>query len=149
MGVLCLAVGAAFLATSAIESSRPMPPVNVLLKDSRIGGKGGVFYDFLAIQNNSADNVTVVVVIKTPLDTSERLSAPVTVCGGCKTTVEIREIQPLPGQNMDYYANAIENPDYARAEYPPTFLTSFALPIGFGTIAIALILLAYSRAHRS
>jgi hypothetical protein len=148
IGVLCLAIGAALLVTSASNSSRPTPPVDVLLKDSRIGGKGGAYYDYLVIQNHSAGNVTVVVVIKTPLDTSERVSAPVTVCGGCKATVEIKEVQPLPDQNLDYYTNAIENPDYVRAEYPPTILTSFALPVGFSAIAIGLILLAYSRTHR-
>lgn len=150
IGVLCLAIGAAVLVTSAIDSNRPMPPVDVLLKESTIGGKGGVYYDFLVIQNHSAHNVTVVVVIKTPLDSSQRVSAPVTVCGGCKTTVEIREVQPLPDQNMDYYTNAILNPDYARTEYPPTLLTNitnFALPIGFGAIAIGLALLGYSRTH--
>jgi hypothetical protein len=151
IGVLCLATGAALLVTSAIQSNRPMPPVVVLLNESRIGGKGGVYYDFLVIQNHSTENVTVVVVIKTPLDNSERISAPVTVCGGCKTTVEIREVQPLPDQNMDYYANAIENPDYAYAEYPPTVfstLTNLALPLGFGALATGLILLAYSRERR-
>jgi hypothetical protein len=151
IGVLCLGIGAAFLVTSAIQSSRPMPPVVVLLSESRIGGKGGAYYDFLVIQNHSTENVTVVVVIKTPLDNSERVSAPVTVCGDCKTIVEIREVQPLPDQNMDYYANAIENPDYAYAEYPPTpfnSLTNFALPLGFGAMAIGLLLLAYSRERR-
>ena len=149
IGVLCLAIGAALLITSWADSSRPMPPVDVLLKESHIGTKGGVYYDFIVIQNHSAENETVVVAIKTPLDPSERLSAPVTACGGCKTTVEIKEVQPLPDQNMDYYTNAIENPDYVRAEFPPTIATTFALPLGFSAIAIGLMLLAYSRTRRS
>jgi hypothetical protein len=102
-------------------------------------------YDYLVIQNRGAESLTVIVVIKTPLDSSERTSAPFTVCGHCKTIVQIREVQPHPEQNAEYYQNAIEYPDYVRAEYPSTIVSNLALPLGLVALVVGLLILVYTR----
>lgn len=62
------------------ECPKGVPPVDGLM-------------DEIVIQNHSEQSVMAVVVIKTPLDSSHRESAPVTVCARCKVTVQIEEVQ--------------------------------------------------------
>ena len=74
-----------------------------------------------------------------------------TVCAHCSVTVQIEEVQPSPDTNMDYYLSAVENPEHIRVEYAPTPLSSFAssaYPLGFGVLALGIVLLLYCRASK-
>lgn len=128
-----------------------VPPVIVLMNESGIQTVSGIYFDEIVIQNQAAKSVAVVVVIKSPLDSSPRASAPVTVCGHCQLTVKIKEIQPAYDTNPDYYLRAVENPDYVRVEYAPTPLSTFAnasLPLGLSAAALGIVLLLYSRTSK-
>ncbi len=147
VGLVCVVVGATFLLFAALWSPG-VPPVNVVVNQSGVRVLGGVYFDEVTIQNHSRQSVMAVVVIKTLLDGSPRMSAPVTVCGQCRVTVKIEEVQPTPDMNTDYYQGAIGSPEFIRVEYAPTLLSSFAnsaFPLGFGVLALGIVLLIYRR----
>ena len=150
VGVLCVVGGSALLLFAAFWNPG-LPPVVVLMNQSGIPVVDGIYFDEITIQNQSTKSVGVVVVIKSPLDSSPRTSAPVTVCGHCQLTVKIEESQPTPDMNPDYYLRAVENPDYVRVEYAPIPLRTFAnasLPLGLSTAALGIVLLLYSRTSK-
>jgi hypothetical protein len=151
VGVVCVVSGTAMVLFAALWSPG-VPPVDILMDKSGVRAVGGIYYDEVMIQNHSEQSVMAVVVIKTPLDASQRESAPVKICGRCSVIVQIEEVQPQPDANMDYYISAVENPDYVRAEYPPNLLTNFAasaIPVGMGAIAVGIILLIYNRTREA
>jgi len=147
VGLVCVVVGAAFLLLAALWSPA-VPPVDVVFPQSGVRVVGGVYFDEVTIQNHSGQSVSAVVVIKTLLDGSPRMSAPVTVCGQCMVTVKIEEVQPTPDMNSNYYQGAIGSPQFIHVEYAPTLLSSLAnsaLPLGLGTLAPGIVLLIYRR----
>jgi hypothetical protein len=150
LGVVCVVIGAGLVLFAALWSPAA-PPVDVVLNQSGIRVFGGVYFDVITIQSHSRQNVTVVVAVKTVLDGSPRVSAPVTVCGQCAASVRIEEVQPTPDMNQDYYQGAVGTPEYVHVNYAPTLLSSFASsasPLGFGTIALGIVLLIYSRTSK-
>lgn len=150
--MIIMVAGIALAAYSVFSPTRLAPPVDVLLDQSRIIVAHGVYYDQIVVQNRAAENLTIVVVIRTPLDAAQRMSGPVPVCGLCRATVIIQEVQPQPGQNTVYYMEAVDNPVYVRSEYPPTPLTTFANlagPLGFGAFTLGILLVAYVRSRSS
>ncbi|MGD0175222.1 MAG: hypothetical protein ABSC50_00150 [Candidatus Bathyarchaeia archaeon] len=147
VGLVCVAIGAALILFAALWNPGS-PPVEVVLSQSGAQVFKGVYVDAITIQNRSGQNVTVVVLVKTVLDGFPRESAPVTVCGQCRTIVRIEEIQPTPDMNLDYYQGAINSPEYIHIGYGPTLLSSFArsaLPAGLSAVAVGLIVLIYRR----
>jgi hypothetical protein len=143
----CLIIGAA-LALYASFSTPASPPVSIVLNKTGVKVVGGVYFDMITIQNHSGQGVTVVVAVKTALDGSPRVSAPVTVCGQCTVSVMIEEVQPTPDMNPDYYQGAIGTPEYVHVNYAPTLLSSLvasALPLGFGAVALGILVLICSR----
>lgn len=146
VGLTCVLAGVVLVAFSFLGSNNAVPPVDVLLNESKVAVSHGVYYDQIEVQNRAEENVTIIVAIKTPLDAAERTSNPVTICGHCRGTATIEEVQPQPDQNSDYYLTALENPVYVRAEYPPTLIeifASFAEPIGLGVLTLGIVLLIY------
>ena len=146
VGIVCVIIGATFLLLAAFWTPAS-PPVYVVLNQSEVKVLGGIYFDVIAVQNHSGQNVTVVVVVKTALDGSPRVSAPVMVCGHCTVSVMIEEVQPAPDMNSDYYQGAIGTPEYIHVNYAPTLLSSFAasvLPLGFSVIALGIVLLLYN-----
>ncbi len=147
VGLVCVIVGATFLLFGALWSPG-VPPVDVVFAQSGARVVGGIYYDEITIQNHSGQSVMAVVLIKTLLDGSPRMSAPITVCGQCRVTVKIEEVQPTPDMNSDDYQGAIGSPQFIRVEYAPTLFSSFAnsaLPVALGAIAIGIVLLIYRR----
>ena len=146
-GLICVVVGAVFLLFAALWSPG-VPPVDVVFPQSGVRVVGGIYFDEVTIQNHSGQSVMAVVLIKTLLDGSPRMSAPVTVCGQCRVTVKIEEVQPTPDMNSNYYQGAIASPQFIRVEYAPTLLSSLAnstLPLGLGALAPGIVLLIYRR----
>jgi hypothetical protein len=147
VGLACVIVGATFLLFAALWSPG-VPPVDVVFTQSGARVVGGIYFDEITIQNHSGQSVMAVVLIKTLLDGSPRISAPVTVCGQCRVTVKIEEVQPTPDMNPDYYQGAIGSPQFIRVEYAATLLSGFAnsaLPLGLGALALGIVLLIYRR----
>jgi hypothetical protein len=147
VGIAYVVIGAC-LVLFASFSTPASPPVSIVWGETGIKDLGGVYFDVITIQNHSEQSVTVVVAVKTALDGSPRVSAPVTVCGQCKASVMIEEVQPTPDMNSDYYQGAIGTPEYVHVNYAPTLLSSFAssaLPLGFGAVALGILVLTYSR----
>jgi hypothetical protein len=147
IGLVCVVVGVALILFSALWNPG-RPPVDVVISQSGARVYEGAYFDVITIQNHSVQNVSVVVEVKTALDGFPRESAPVTVCGRCRTIVRILEIQPTPDMNLDYYQAAIGSPEYIHVRYGPSLLSSFAgsaLPTGLGAVALGLALLIYRR----
>lgn len=156
VGVATILLGVTITAIALIP--KPGPPLYVMDDKSGVEIQSGIYYDVIGLYNYGSSNVTAVVVIKTGLDATPRVSQPVTICAKCSTTVLIEEVQPPRNQSADQYPiymTRITHPEYIHIEYLSTVLSSggfdsYLPEIGGGIIVIGLIILirAYQPSKR-
>jgi len=149
--IAVMLIGAAITAIFLLP--KPTPPVDILYDRSGIATQNGVYFDQILLYSHGSSNVTVVVIIKTALDTTPRISQPVTVCPQCTIPVSIEEVQPPRGQSSDQYPiymSRLNHPDFIRVEYLSTVLSSgpfdsYMPALGGGIFVICLIILVRMR----
>lgn len=147
VGVAFILLGVTITAIALIP--KPSPPLYVMDDKNGVVIQSGIYYDVIGLYNYGSRNVTAVVVIKTSLDATPRISQPVTICAKCSTTVMIEEVQPARNQSADQYLiymSRLTHPEYIHIEYLSTVLSSggfdsYLSEIGGGIIVIGLIIL--------
>lgn len=147
IGVALFLLGIAI--TSIALSPKPNPPVAIMDSVSGVVNQHGIYYDIIGLYNYGPSNVTVVVIIKTSLDATSRISHPITICSKCSTTLLIEEVQPPINQSADQYPiymSRITHPESIQVEYLSDVLSSSGfesyLPeMGGGMIMVGLIVL--------
>ena len=147
VGLVCVVIGTALILFAALWNPGS-PPVEVVLSQSGAQVFKGAYFDAI---HDSKPFRTKCNRSCAGKDGARRLpakSAPVTVCGQCRTIVRIEEVQPTPDMNLDYYQGAIGSPEYIHVRYGPTLLSniaSSALPSGLSVAAVGFALLIYRR----